>query len=360
MKTREQTRRRLIAHCRRYPSLQPQDLFKYLYQSAFGCEHLLASRENAVAYIKREYDTLSQQEYSVIEPLDGAYSRVSLSVLKNGMRAETLGCLFCRSARCEPDGKASLLEKIQVANEIAMEGLLPFSDSELANALEKWRAEGYSALHHSAVFREAYHPSYRVIANTYVDFLPLLAKIDSLLLKKSSAVIAIEGGSASGKTTLAKLLEDVYGCTVLHTDDFFLRPEQRTARRLAEVGGNMDRERFLQEILEPLHQGKTITYSPFDCSKQTLSQSVSVTPTPLTVIEGTYSMHTDLAPYYDFSVFLDIAPNYQKARILKRNTPRLAKRFFDEWIPLEKKYFEGMKAASRCDLVILITQDDLF
>ena len=39
-------------------------------------------------------------------------------------------------------------------------------------------------------------------------------------------------------------------------DDFFLRPEQRTEERLKEVGGNVDRERFLEEVARPLTNKK--------------------------------------------------------------------------------------------------------
>ena len=53
-------------------------------------------------------------------------------------------------------------------------------------------------------------------------------------------------------------------------------------------------------------------------------------------------MHPLFADCYDASVFLDIDPALQIKRIQKRNTPMLARRFFDEWIPMEKKYFETM------------------
>ena len=43
------TRERLIAHCRAYPALQIQDLFKYLFQSALGCEHAVSSLSAADA-----------------------------------------------------------------------------------------------------------------------------------------------------------------------------------------------------------------------------------------------------------------------------------------------------------------------
>ena len=77
----------------------------------------------------------------------------------------------------------------------------------------------------------------------------LFTKIEKLMQKKSFVSIAIDGGAASGKTTLAKVLSEKYHAPVIHMDDFFLRPEQRTPERFAEPGGNLDRERFLREVV---------------------------------------------------------------------------------------------------------------
>lgn len=186
-------------------------------------------------------------------------------------------------------------------------------------------------------------------------FIELFEKIDSLL-KNGRCIVAIDGGSASGKTHLSSILKSKYDCTVFHMDDFFLRPEQRTKKRLAEVGGNVDRERFLEEVLIPISQNKPIAFSKFDCSTFTLSSPISVTLKKLIIIEGAYSMHPDLANYYDLSVFLDISPEIQKERIKKRNTPQSAKQFFNKWIPLEEIYFSEMKVKNRCDLSISICE----
>ena len=182
-------------------------------------------------------------------------------------------------------------------------------------------------------------------------FLKLFEKIDSLL-KNGRCIVAIDGGSASGKTHLSSILKSKYDCTVFHMDDFFLRPEQRTKKRLAEVGGNVDRERFLEEVLIPLSKNQTVTYRKFNCSKMELSPNESVSPKLLTVIEGAYSMHSELRGYYDLSVFLEISPDLQRERILKRNTPKMAERFFNEWIPLENTYFSKMNIKEICDIVI--------
>ena len=357
MTQREKTYSAILEHSKRYPKLQPQDLFKFLYQSAYGCEHLVAAEKDVVDYIKQEYKRIAPIERSDVELLDGEYVRVPLSLLEDGLKPETLGALFCRSAKQESCGREQLLEKLDVAATPAAEGKLPFSAVAFRNALEKWRAEGYPAVHHSECFREAYRPAYRVIAKEYALFLQLLSCIDKRMAQQGKLILAVEGGSASGKTTLAALLNALYGCTVFHADDFFLRPEQRTPERFAEVGGNFDRERFLTEILEPLRSGTSITYQPFDCKTQNLLPPVSVMPTPLTVVEGAYSMHPMLASYYDLSVFLEIGEDYQRERILKRNPPVLAGRFFEEWIPMERIYFEERKIASHCDFVISICQN---
>jgi len=249
----------------------------------------------------------------------------------------------------------NLILKLETAKELADENLFNFTSNQFKAAIEEWRSNGYPPVHHSNIFRTLYRPAYRVIANRYVIFMPLFAKIDTLL-KKGPAVIAVEGGSASGKTTLSKLLSDIYECTVFHMDDFFLRPEQRTAQRYAQPGGNIDWERFLDEVLVPLKNKEPVSYRRFDCSSMKVASEIKVIPKKLTVIEGAYSMHPELADYYDFSVFLDISPDLQKERIGKRNSPEIAERFYNEWIPLERSYFSKLDVKNRCDISFLISE----
>lgn len=193
------------------------------------------------------------------------------------------------------------------------------------------------------------------IADNTVAFLPLFARLDGML-EKGRVILAVEGGSASGKTTLGGILGELYGCTVFHTDDFFLRPEQRTPERYAEPGGNIDRERFLEEVLVPLSRNEAVHYRRFDCSTLTLSSAVEILPGRLTVIEGAYSMHPSFSQYYDLSVFLNISPELQRKRILLRNSPRQAEMFFNKWIPLEREYFSKLQVQKSCSMTFDIRE----
>ena len=166
-------------------------------------------------------------------------------------------------------------------------------------------------------------------------------QIDALLMEKALVIVAIDGKCTSGKTTLAAQLAEIYDCNVFHMDDFFLRSEQRTPERLAEIGGNVDYKRFNEEILVPLKAGQPFSYQPFDCSIFALSEPVQVTPKKLNIIEGTYSHHPYFCDPYDLKIRLTVTPELQRERILQRPA-FLHKRFFEEWIPMENRYFDAL------------------
>lgn len=361
MERNELTRKRLAEHYRAYPRMEIADLFKYVFQSVKGCEHMVPSEAAAMEGVRREYAACEHgalpTAFPAVDPLDGGFSRVHLTCPEVGISPETLGKLFCRSARVSGGDDAALTQRLAVARDMILAGELPFLPSEFDSLQAQWQAAGYPAVRHSEAFRAAYRPAYRVIANGYARLLPFLGRIETLMRGGSgkhggTVTVAIEGGSACGKTTLASLLAELYDCTVLHMDDFFLRPEQRTPARRAEVGGNVDRERFLEEVLRPLGEGRVPEYRRFNCGTQTLEPPVTVARKPLTVIEGVYSMHPELTGYYDLSLFLEISPDLQRERILKRNPSPLAERFFEEWIPLEAAYFVGMNVKARCELCL--------
>lgn len=188
---------------------------------------------------------------------------------------------------------------------------------------------------------------------------PLLARIDALMRERPRVIVAIDGMSASGKTALAAYLQQARGAQTVHMDDFFLQPHQRTPQRYAEPGGNVDRERFLEEVLVPLHRGEAFAYRPFDCRTLSLGTPVRVTPGPLTVVEGAYSLHPALAWAYDLRVMLRIDPALQSARILARSGQAQHERFMRMWVPMENAYLEATDVARRCDLCAFAAQEGL-
>lgn len=176
-------------------------------------------------------------------------------------------------------------------------------------------------------------------------------RVERLLAEGRCAFVAIDGPCASGKTVFAASLHERFGGNVLHMDDFFLRPEQRTPERFAEPGGNVDRERFEAEVLKPLAAGKAVRYRPWDCHTGDFATSRSVELAALTVVGGSYSMHPALRGYYDLTMCLIVDPSERLRRLEARN-PRMLQRFIDEWIPLENRYFESTNTQGSADLLV--------
>lgn len=177
----------------------------------------------------------------------------------------------------------------------------------------------------------------------------LKKQIDTVLDTGKQIVIAIDGNCTAGKTTLASILERKYDCNVFHMDDFFLRPQQRTAERYAQPGGNVDYERFREEVLLPLKSGNSFSYRPFACKTFTLGERVQVKPKQLNIVEGTYSLHPYFENPYDLRIFLSVDDQTQKERVLQR-PPHLVERFFSDWIPMERLYFDTMRIPERADI----------
>lgn len=173
---------------------------------------------------------------------------------------------------------------------------------------------------------------------------------ENLLERGRSYIIAIDGRCASGKTTLAQELARRLSCSVIHMDHFFLQPGQRTRERLEEPGGNVDRERFKEEVMEPLRGGEEFSYRIFDCRVMDFCGSVRVKRTPVVIVEGAYSCHPEFAGCWDLTVFLSVDRKEQLRRIEKRNGKKQARQFIERWIPLEERYFAAFGIENKCDI----------
>ena len=278
-------------------------------------------------------------------------SRNWTSLLRHsGLRTETVQKLFLLTAEQPRGSREGFLQKVSELQVWLEDRDGPVRPEEVSAALRRWQLEGESPFRHSAGYRRLYAPAYRVLEERYCAFLPLFGAIDARLRRGEPFRVAIDGNCAAGKSTLAALLNQVYGCPVIPMDHFFLRPDQRTPERLAEPGGNVDYERFAQEVLRPLLKTGRACYRPYDCGTRMLADPVEVPPAPFWVVEGSYSLHPTLRDGYDLKVFLSVEPEEQLRRIERRNGPAMLERFRHEWIPMEERYFSTYAVRSGCTL----------
>lgn len=121
-----------------HPASQLQDLRKALYQSVFGCGHLITDTSAAAEGIRREAAEAGPCSRG-IEALDGPWSRVHLGVLADGLTPETLSRMFARSAAMPHGDADALQEKLTVLRRLIHSGALPYSPAEADAELDDWR-----------------------------------------------------------------------------------------------------------------------------------------------------------------------------------------------------------------------------
>ena len=185
----------------------------------------------------------------------------------------------------------------------------------------------------------------------------LIKKVNEILLSNPSAVIAVDGMCASGKTTFAKQLEDELGFQVIHMDDFFLPPDMRTDERLSMPGGNVHYERFFKEVSIPLKNGRDSEYRIFDCSVGNYTEKRKVVNGKPLVIEGAYSTHPEIPDIYDLKIFFEISTELQLERIENRNGVQALEIFKEKWIPLENRYFKTFSIKEKCDIAVEVKNE---
>ncbi len=320
-----------------------QDRVKRLYQRHFGGGHLIADPEASLRFLQEECAALSPARPGepLFEPLGGGLCRMHLRpLMQTGLSLQTAFALFAWTAAHtagDPRAFEADLDRMDA------------TEDERA-WLHAYRRRGCPAVRHSDAYRAAYAPAYRVVSSLFADAFELIARMDRL----KEGIVAIDGPCASAKSTLGAALGEVFRACVVPLDDFFLQPFQRTKERLAEPGGNFDRERFLSEALLPLANGRDFSYRPYNCADQVLGEPVTVRATPLCIVEGVYCQHPLLRSYYDLKAALRVDPKEQAKRLLRRNGPDMLKRFEAEWIPMENAYFEAFSIFETADVVLTI------
>lgn len=195
------------------------------------------------------------------------------------------------------------------------------------------------------------------VENTGVGEEGVCATIDRLLEAANRSGehrqinVAIDGMCGGGKSTLGAWLARRYECSLFHMDDFFLRPEQRTSERYAQPGGNVDYERFREEVLAHLADESGLDYRRFDCQTMTIGEPRHMPCRKLNIVEGAYSCHPYFGDIYQARFFVEVSVEEQRKRILERNGAEMLRRFEQEWIPMENRYFEAYGIREKCVIV---------
>lgn len=164
-------------------------------------------------------------------------------------------------------------------------------------------------------------------------------------------VVAIDGNCGSGKTTGVRMIAEALGCSIIQMDDFYLTPAMRTQKRRMEPGGNVNYERFKEEVLPFIKSREPFSYRKYDAPNNRFIGDIEITSPDLVIVEGAYALRPDLSADYDLSVFSKASYELQVRRLSEREG-EFVEEYKNIWIPLENAYHEFFNLERNVDIVV--------
>ena len=168
-------------------------------------------------------------------------------------------------------------------------------------------------------------------------------------------VIALDGPSAAGTSTLGAELGVRLSASVVAGDDFYrdIPEEQRWALTAAQgVEEYFDWQRLRPEVLEPLRAGRPARYRPYSWlpGGGLDERWVTVDPTPIIVMEGVYTARPQLRDLVDLAVLVGTPAEERLRRLIVRGGGNEA--WWPRWGAAEDHYFTAICPRQSFDLVI--------
>ena len=147
--------------------------------------------------------------------------------------------------------------------------------------------------------------------NVNPDVEKAISRIDEIMKNNHRPIlVALDGRSGTGKSTIAKKITERLGGVEIIADDFWVGGsneewDKRSPKEKAEMA--IDWKRIRTEVLEPLLAGKSAAWHPFDWKAgYGLSQKAFRSePKPLIVLDGAYSTRPELQDIIDFNLMCD-------------------------------------------------------
>ena len=332
--------------------MQPQDVYKLIYQNEFGPGHFIEEEETSLKRLVREYQSIQTRDReNTIEPIGNGMCRYYLRGVGED-EVEMLNRVFVLTANRHQGEAESFERKLSAVIPLLAKMNFGFSKKEYVDYVRGQKEQNYPAVSHSEAYREAFHPAYRVIECRFAPYLKLFTELGKKEKANCRLVVGIDGNAAAGKTTLAQCLRELFDCECIHMDDFFLPPALRSEERLREIGGNIHYERFCDEVVRGVRSRQAFSYRVFSCSELSYVGRRKISNQRMLVVEGAYAMRENFRDIYDYRIFMKLSPGEQENRIIRRNGKEMWQMFREKWIPMENRYFQQLPVEEICDTIL--------
>jgi uridine kinase len=175
-------------------------------------------------------------------------------------------------------------------------------------------------------------------------------------------IIGICGGSASGKSHLARQLCDtLMDAIVLAQDSYYLdcshltEAERKTRNYDEPLAIDIP---LLASHLATLRQGNAISVPQYDFATHQRKQDyLVVEPSKTIIVEGLFTLENELVELFDLKIFVEAAPDIRLMRRIRRDTAERGRTYSDvldqyETLvkPMHDKHIQSKQ--DRADIII--------
>ena len=165
----------LAAHFETHRAIEPQDVYKLLYQRVFGPEHAIDHRRAAMEALYLEVLQLPPAPAvmpPLVEPLSPNLSRVNIQPFVHGRGSiDLLWRRFYRTAQTHKAGTLADLER-DWRRFLGSVWAQRYAPEVLEQFWQRMATAGFTAVHHSRGYAEANAPHYRVVLQALLPDLP--------------------------------------------------------------------------------------------------------------------------------------------------------------------------------------------
>jgi uridine kinase len=181
------------------------------------------------------------------------------------------------------------------------------------------------------------------------QILPIRDLVDRVIQVDDSArtrpwVLAVDGRSGSGKSTIAALLQRcVPGSMIVHTDD------------IAWHHSFFDWSDLLIEgVLKPLHRGEGVRYQPPGWRTHGRAGAIEIPAgLDLVIVEGVGASRSEVMPWLDSSVWVQSDLDEAERRGLARDGgTEEASKFWQEWMSQEFDFLQWHRPWARATAIV--------
>ena len=169
-------------------------------------------------------------------------------------------------------------------------------------------------------------------------------------------LVALDGRSGAGKSTVARAVGALVGALVIDGDDFYrggtdaywdaLDPAQKV-----DLAIDWARQRSL---LVQLGRGEAVTWRLYDWDADDgrLGAPITAGPAAVVLLDGAYSARPELAPLLGLRLLLDAGRDTRRERLVRREGERYRAEWEARWGEAEDLYFDVMMPPEAFDLVL--------